>query len=334
MRRREFIAGLLLAGTLPRAQAQQATKTYLLAIVSPSAPVADISETSNRAFAFRAFFEELRRLGYVEGKNLAIQRYSGEGLTEHFSELTRDVVRHKPDVIFAISSRLVREFKEANDNIPIVGATADPVVDGIVPSLARPGGNITGVSVDAGIEIWGKRLGLLMEAIPHVSRVGFLVSRGVLEASEGAAVREAAQRRGVALVAPPLDGPFVETEYRRVFGSMMQERAEGLIVSDQAEHTTNRRLVAELTEENRLPAIYAYREPVEAGGLMAYAVDVSAMYRHVAKDIDLILKGEKPGEIPYYQATKFELIINLKAAKAIGLKIPATLVLRADEVIE
>jgi putative ABC transport system substrate-binding protein len=333
MKRREFIAGLLVAASLRPARAQQATKTYRLALVHPSNPIADMSETSTRAF-YRSFFKELRQLGYVEGKNLIIERYSGAGWTEHFYELTRDVVRHQPDVIFASSSRLVREFKEATNTIPIVASTDDPVVGGLVASLARPGGNITGVSVDAGIEIWGKRLGLLMEAIPHLSRVGFLASRGALEAAVGAAMREAAQRRGVALVAPPLDGPFVEAEYRRVFATMVQERADGLIVNDQVEHATNRRLIAELAEENRLPAIYAYREQVEAGGLMAYAIDLSALYRHAAEHIDLILKGAKPGEIPYYQATKFELIINVKAARAIGLSIPPSLLLRADEVIE
>jgi putative ABC transport system substrate-binding protein len=333
MRRREFIAGLLVAASLRPARAQQATKTYRLAVVSPSATIAALSETSNFP-PFLAFFKELRQLGYVEGKNLVIERYPGEGRTEHFSELARDVVRHKPDVIFAISSRLVRAFKEATDNIPIVASSADPVVDGLVPSLARPGGNITGVSVDAGIEIWGKRLELLMEAVPHVSKVGFLASRAVWELTEGTAMREAAKSKGVALVAPPLDAPFVETEYRRVFATMVQQHADGLIVSDQSEHYTNLRLIAELAEENRLPAIYAFRHQVEAGGLMAYAIDLSALYRHVAEDIGLILKGAKPGEIPYYQATKFELIINVKAARAIGLSIPPALVLRADEVIE
>jgi len=332
MRRREFIAGLLLAGTSSRVQGQPAKKTYRLAIVTPSTPAADISETSNWA-AWRAFFDELRRRGYVEGRNLTIQRYSGEGRTEHFYELTRKVVRAKPDVIYALTSRLLREFKKATDSIPIVGMSSDPVRGGIVPALARPGGNITGVSTDAGMEILGKRLGLLMEAIPNVSRVGFLVSRGMLEAPDGAVMQEVAQRRGVALVAPPLNS-FVETEYRRVVAAMVQEHVDGLIVSDQSEHFTNGRLIGELAEQSRLPAIYAYREPVEAGGLMAYAIDLLALARHAVEEIDLILKGAMPSDIPYYQATKFELVVNVKAAKATGLTLPPALVLRADEVIE
>jgi ABC-type uncharacterized transport system substrate-binding protein len=332
MKRREFMAGLLLVATLDGGRAQQAAKTYRIAIVSPSTPIADISESGSSFF--RAFFEELRRLGYVEGKNLAVERYSGEGRTENFSELADDVVRRNPDLIFAVSSRLVRAFKAATNSIPIVGATADPVVDNIVPSLARPGGNITGISVDAGMEIWGKRLELLMEAVPHVSKAGFLASRAILELSQGAAMREAAQRRGITLVAPPLDSPLVEAEYRRVFATMVHERVDALIVGDQVEHGRNLGLIIELAEKSRLPTIYAYRLPVELGGLMAYAMDLPTLYRYAARYVDQILKGTNPGEIPYYQATKFNVIINLKTAKALGLTIPESFLLLADEVIE
>jgi putative ABC transport system substrate-binding protein len=229
---------------------------------------------------------------------------------------------------------MVRLFKAATATIPIVGIMADPVAFGLVTSFARPGGNVTGVSVDAGVEIWGKRLQILREAIPTASRVGYLASRGVWENPDGAAVQEAAKRAGISLVGPLLEGAIEEGEYRRVFEAMMQERVDALVVSDQAEHYTNRRLIVELAERTGLPALYPYREHVELGGLMAYTFDLVDLWRRSAGYIDQILKGAKPGEIPVYQATKFELVINMKAANAIGLTIPPALVLRADEVIE
>jgi putative ABC transport system substrate-binding protein len=222
MRRREFIGSLI--GTAVAwplaASAQQPAKVYRVAIVHPSVPVNEMNE-SGRIW-FKALFGELKRLGYIEGQNLIIERYSGEGNAAHYAEVASEVVRQQPDVIFAITGRMVRNFKAATATIPIVGSMADPVAFGLVSSLARPGGNITGVSSDAGLEIWGKRLELLRELIPAASRVGFLASRDVAEAP---AMREAAQEAGISLVAPPLEGALQEAEYRRVFKLMTQERA-------------------------------------------------------------------------------------------------------------
>ena len=333
MRRREFLIILVLSAMTPCAHAQQPGKLYRIAIVSPSAPVAEMTDTGIPTFS--ALLKELRRLGYVEGQNIVVERYSGAGRTEHYSELANEVVRHQPDLILTISSRMARNFKAATTTIPIVGLMADPVASGIIESLAHPGGNITGISSDAGPEIWGKRLDLLREAAPGTSRVGFLASRSVWESPYNVAgLRVAAQRMGISLVGPPLEGALQEQEYRRVFEAMLQGHADALIVSDQAENFTYRRLIVELAATNELPAIYPYREQVEAGELMAYAPDLLDVYRRAAGYIDQILKGTKAGEIPIYLAVKFDLVISMKAAKAIGLTIPPALLLRADEIIE
>jgi putative tryptophan/tyrosine transport system substrate-binding protein len=334
MKRREFLITLVLSATMPCAYAQQPGKLYRIAIVHPSAPVAEMTDTGSPRFI--ALFKELRRLGYVEGQNVVFERYSGAGQADHYSsELANEVVRHEPDLILAINSHMVLNFKAATTAIPIVGMMADPVVFGIVDSLAHPGGNITGVSTDAGPEIWSKRLDLLREAAPRISRVGFLGSRFVWETPFGVAgLRVAAERMGISLIGPPLEGAVQEQEYRRVFEAMLQGRADALIVGDSSENLTYRKLIVELAATSGLPAIYPYREQAEVGGLMAYAPDLSDVYRRAAYYIDRILKGTKAGEMPIYLAVKFDLVINTKAAKAIGLTIPPALLARADEVIE
>ena len=313
MRRRDFITFLGGAAAWPLvAQAQKSPEMRRLAIVNPSAPVAELTETGNPRYV--AFFKELRQLGYVEGQNIAIERYSGQGRTDHYAELVREVVGRNPDLILTNRSLLVLNFKAATSTIPIVGLMADPVRFGIVESLARPGGNITGVSTDAGLEIWGKRLDkspIAMEAL-----------------------QEAAERMGILLIGPPLEGTLQEQEYRRVFEGFAQGHPDALIVGDQAENLTYRRIIIELAAKSGLPALYPYREQAEAGGLMAYAPDLLDLYRRAAGNVSDILNGAKPSDIPVYQASKFELVINLKTAKTLGLTISPSLLARADEVIE
>jgi putative ABC transport system substrate-binding protein len=334
VKRREFISGLLLAGTIPRAYAQQDRKVYRIAVVNPSAPVSDMTETG-RNQDYRTFFQRLRELGYVEGQNLVVERYSGEGRTEHFAELAREVVRSNPDAISALGDRLVREFKLATDAIPVVAGVSDPVALGIVESLARPGGNITGATGDAGAEIAGKWLELLHETVPAASRVGYLASRAVWELpSYTPVLRAVAQRMNVSLLGPPLDAPFDDAEYRRVFLAMAREGVDALIVSNQYENITHRKLIVELADKHHLPAIYSYREFVNVGGLMAYSASPQEGWRHGAEQVDQILKGAKPGDIPFYQARKFNLVINLKTAKALGITVPPTLLIAANEVVE
>lgn len=333
MRRREFIVGLVSATAIAPAQAQQTMKVYRIAFVDTSTPAAQLTETGGVP-AYRAFFEELRRLGYVEGQNLIVERYSGQGRAEHYSELASDVVLSNPDLILAVKTTLVLDFKVATTRIPIVGITSDPIGTGIVTSLGRPGGNITGVSVDTGAENWGKRLELLREVLPRMTSVGFLVPGESTYEARIAAVRDAARRMRISLVGSPLTPPYDKAEYGRVFAEMAQEGADALVVSDAIENMTNRRLIVELAEKERLPAMHPWRELVELGGLMAYAIDLQDLGRRAADEIDLIFKGTKPGEIPYYQPTKLELSINLKTAKALDITIPPSLLARADEVIE
>jgi putative tryptophan/tyrosine transport system substrate-binding protein len=210
----------------------------------------------------------------------------------------------------------------------------DPIAEGIVSSLARPGGNITGVTITAGYEIGGKRLEVLREMVPSASRVAWLASRTQWDGPDGTSLREAAERSKVSLLGPPLDAPLDEAEYRRVFASMAQEGVDALIVNGQSENFINRRLIVELADEARLPAIYSFREFAEIGGLMVYGIDLPDIFRHAADQVAEIFKGAKPGEIPFYQPTKFELLVNLKTAKALGIQIPQSILARADEVIE
>jgi len=329
MKRREFIAGLLVAASLRQARAQQPAKVHRIAIVTLGLPIAEMTETSSLP-VFRAFFRELRRFGYIEGRNLIVERYPVQRPTV---ESTRDALRSKPDLILAVSNSWVQLLKPLTATIPIVRLMGDPVGFGLVANLAHPGGNITGVS-DAGPGVESKRLELLKEAFPQASRVGVLTTRFPGRSPYREQQQEAAQRLGLSLLAHRLEGALQETEYRRFFDVMAQEHADSVFVGGEVESWVHRRLIVELAEKNRLPAIYPYREYVEAGGLMAYSLDFVELWTRQAGCIAQILNGASPGDIPIYQATKFTLIINLKAASAIGLIIPPTLLARADEVIE
>jgi len=282
---------------------------------------------------FRVLFARLRQLGLIEGQNLSVQRYSFLGLNEPFTELAADVVRQKPDVIYAVSSRMVRALKEATATIPIVGLMADPLAFGLVISLARPGGNVTGVSADGGIEYPGKLLGLLKELLPWLSRVGYLASRAVWDGPSGVAMREAGQRMGTEVRGAILE-VAQEAEYRRAFALMKEQVVDGLVVSDQSENFAHRRIIAHLAAESRLPTLSTYRAQVEVGGLISYGPDLVDQHRQGAEQIALIIKGAKPADLPVRQPTKFDLVINLKTAKALGIPVPPTLLARADEVIE
>ena len=331
MKRREFVTALGGAVAWPlAARAQQSSRMKRIALVKPAGKIGDMGADSP---VYRVFFEELSRLGYVEGQNLVVERYSGEGRTERYADLAREVVNTHPDLIFSETTRLALNFKAATTTIPIVTTTADPIAAGLVSSLARPGGNITGVSVDAGIEILGKRLALLLEATSKLSNARYLVSQLNWERFQGAAVREASRQAGISLAGAPMTS-FNEQEYQRVFNSMEHERVDGILVSDESELFAYRRLLVELAAKTRIPTIYAYREHVELGGLMAYSFDLEDIPRGAARQIAEVLKGANPGDMPFHQATKFKLVINVKAAKALGLEMPSALLLRADEVIE
>jgi len=334
MRRRKFIT--LLGGaaaTWPLvARAQQPAKMPRIALVISAGKVSTISISGSPGY--RAFFEELSRLGYIEGQNLGVERYSGEGRTERYSELAHDVVNTHPDLILTVGGHLSLDFKMATTTIPIVTMVIDPIAQGLVASIARPGGNITGITISGGLDIIGKRMGLLVEAKPKLSTVGYLASQPFWEDARGAAAREAAKRTRITLSPAVLGTAFNEAAYQRIFASLEQDRADALMVSEEPEHSTYRATIIDLAAKGRIPTIYPIREFVEAGGLMAYSVDIADIFRRFANLIDKILKGANPGDIPFYQPTKFELIINLKTAKALDLEMPAMLLGRADEVIE
>ena len=203
---------------------------------------------------------------------------------------------------------------------------------GIVRSLARPGGNITGVSLDVGFwDQWAKRVQLLKEAVPQITRLGLL---GTRNAWERAAISEGELKNSVSVVGPPLERPVDEKEYQRVFAALAQADSDSLYVADEPENVTYRRLIVDMAAKGRLPTIYPWRQCVEAGGLMSYGIDLSDVGHRIADLVDKILKGAKPGEIPIFQPTQFELSINLKTAKTLGIELPPLLVARADKVIE
>ena len=305
----------------------------------PAGPVAVINETSGDALGrrlYQPFFEELRRLGDVEGQNLIVERYSGEGRPESFPDLAREVAAGNPDVIVAISNPVALAARAATATIPIEWIGVGPIEAGLVRSLAHPGGNITGVSLfDA--ETYAKRLQILKDSLPSASKVAYLTPQRAWENTGGQALQRTLQQVGRQLelsVFPMLLRESTASEYQRVFAESAAEHPDALIVNDIADHFPYRKLIVELAEKSRLPAIYGYREYVEAGGLMAYGSDLGELMRRMADDVHQILNGTKPGDIPIYQSTKFELVINLKAAKALGLALPLSLLARADELIE
>ncbi len=334
MTRRRFLAASAVAGgAAGSARAQQPGKVYRVAILARGEPVSDLAETSPLRY-WRVWHEEMRRRGYAEGQNLILERRSAEGDVRRLPALVREIASLKPDVIFASAHDSVGAFKAAATAIPIVGITGDPVRSGFVTSLARPGGNITGFSVDAGTDLVAKRIALLKEVVPSMSRLAVLIPRQHWEAWMGDKNREAARRLGIAIIGATLEAPVNDQAYRRAFAGMIRDRADSIQVEIVAENVVHRRLIAELAADARLPAIYGWRDNVEAGGLMAYAFDPPDIFRRAAGYIDRILRGAKPAELPFEQPTKFELVINLKTAKALGLAVPESLLLQATEVIE
>ena len=334
MRRRELIAtmGAAAAAWPLTAMAQQPATQRRIAIFHPAIPAILLTETGGGS-AWRAFFAELRRLGYIEGENLIIERYSAEGHHERYADFAREIVTRNPDVIVTGTNPVVIAFKAATSTIPIVAFMLDPLKAGLVTSLGRPGGNLTGITLDAGIEIWGKRLEMLKEAIPSTTTAAFLGMREGWEGSSEQVLRDAATRLGISLVLM-LPQKGTPSEIEGVFAAMEQQRLDAVLVSGEGDLYANRQLIAELAEKHRLPVMCPYCDYVEAGGLMAYAVDLAELLRRMADDVHQILKGAKPGDIPIYQPIKFELLINLKTAKALGLTLPHALLGSAVEVIE
>ena len=321
-----LILALSILGAPLAAEAQQPAKVVRIGFLNPSTP----SATSHFLEAFR---QGLRELGYVEGKSIILERRYAEGRVERLPDLAAELVRLKVDVILAGLNPTIQAVKRATTTIPIVMATSvDPVGAGLVASLARPGGNITGLS-NLGHELSGKLLELLKGAVPRVSRVAFLGNPDVPHST--LAFREtqvAARVLGVELQLVEVRG---KAEFESAFSAMTREHAGALIVhTPMALFFAHRKQIADLAVKNRLPAIYGNRDYVDAGGLMSYGAHLPDLYRRAATYVDKILKGAKPADLPVEQPTKFELVINLKTAKALGLTIPQSILIRADQVIQ
>jgi putative ABC transport system substrate-binding protein len=330
MSRRVMVCiGLLLALLLPDGvlRAQQPKKIPRLGYLSARDPASD----ATRAEAIR---QGLRQFGYIEGENFAIEYRYAEGKRERFAQLAAELVRLKVDIILiAGGDAPVRAAMNATKTIPIVmsGGGADPVKASLVENLARPGGNVTGITNLTG-ELGGKRLELLKGVIPKLARVAVLYEpanpSSALEVKEILPV----EARALKLTIQPLEIRAPE-EFERAFTVEGKERPDGLYVSPGALLNTHRKRIVEFALKRRLPSIYPRREYADEGGLMSYDADIAEGYRRVAYYVDRILKGAKPADLPVEQPTKFELVINLKTAKQIGVTIPQSVLYRADRVI-
>ena len=318
------LAGGLLAAPLA-AHAQQAGKVWRVGVLSPGLSPADSSAR------FEAFRLGLRELGYIEGQNVAIEWRFAEGREDRLPDLAAELIRLKVDVILTINTPATQAAKSATTTIPIVfTAVADVAAAKLVGSLARPGGNITGLTTLVA-ETSGKRLALLKEALPRVSRAAVLWN----SSSDGAgfAFRElvaASRPLGVQLQdAGVRDPEWIE----RALEAATKGRAGAVLVIDDVVITSHRGRILDLAGKRRLPVVSLYRDFVEAGGLLSYGTSATDMFRRAATYVDKILRGARPADLPVEQPTKFELVINLKTAKALGLTIPQSLLQRADELI-
>jgi len=326
--RRAFV-GMLAGGLVaaPRiAEAQQpAGKVYRLGSLSASGTL----NNPNSA----AFRQGLRDLGWIEGQNIVIEFRSAEGRLDRLPALAAELVRLKVDLIMASPTPAAMAAKSATTTIPIVGLSlADPVALGLIPSLARPGGNITGVSYSVGADIFGKDLQLLREAVPNVRRVAVLSNpAGPTQPLILGNIKTAATSLGLQLLPVGARGP---TELDGAFATMARERVGAVFVVTDPAYISHRARIVELANKHRLPSVFTQKADAEAGGLMSYGPSFTAIYRRGAYYVDKILRGAKPGDLPVEQPTKFELVINLKTAKALGLTIPPSLLQRADEVIQ
>jgi putative tryptophan/tyrosine transport system substrate-binding protein len=329
MDRRRFLLTSLAGGLLaaPRAsEAQQPAKIARLGILGAG---------SAAGVRLEAFIQGLRDLGYVEGRNLVIEYRNHEGKEERLPALAAELVALKVDVILAVSTLPALAAMKVTRTLPIVfAAAAEPVTSGLVTSLARPGGNVTGMSAVAP-ELVGKCLELLKQTVPGVTRGVILWQPGAPdERTDKDMLKEAevaSRTLGVRLQAVKARRP---EDFERAFSDVTKARAGALIVLTSVMFINERRRLVDLAAKNRLPTVYPQRDFVDVGGLMSYGPNGPDLFRRAATLVDKILKGAKPADLPVEQPTKFELVINLKTAKALGLTIPQTLLLQADQVIE
>jgi putative tryptophan/tyrosine transport system substrate-binding protein len=326
MKRRDFITLLGGAAAWPlAARAQQAGKVYRIGFLGNSTAALE----ANLVGPFR---DGLRALGYEEGRNIVIEYRWAEGEYERFPALIAELVASNVDVIVTAGTPASLAVKKATTTIPLVMvAVGDPVATGLVASLARPGGNITGLT-SISVEMEGKRLELLREVVLKVSHIAVLWNAASpIQLIEEGEVRAAARVLGIKMLSL---GVRNREEIDDAFATIIRERPDALLVLADRLFLHHRTRIVDFAAQERLPGVHAYRELVEAGSLMSYGPSYADMHRRAATYVDKILKGAKPADLPVERPVKFELVINLKAAKALGLEVPPTLLGRADEVIE
>ena len=323
MRRRSFITLLASAAAWSMvARAQRAGKTYTIGFLNPA------SVTLSHA----VFFDALRALGWIEGKNVVVERRQGDNRPEKLHEAAVELVNLNVDVIVALGTLGPLAAKRATTTIPIVMANAgDPLGSGLIASLARPGGNVTGMSLMAP-DLGGKRLELLKEALPRFARVAVLWnSANPYPAIVFNETKAAGQALGVQVHSLEVRSPG---EFSGAFAATQSLRPDALIVVEDPLTVSHRKLIVEFAADHGVPALYGLKEFAVDGGLVTYGASLADLYRRAAGYVDKIFKGAKPADLPVQQPTKFEFIINLRTAKALGLELPPTLLARADEVIE
>jgi putative tryptophan/tyrosine transport system substrate-binding protein len=322
MNRRTFLAGFAILAAPLAARAQPAGKVYRIGIL-------ETIPAARNAANLDALRKGLRDLGYVEGRNLIIEYRSTDGRAERFPDLASELVRLKVDLIVTRGTPAAKAAKNATETIPVVMAAMSPLA--VVASLAQPGGNVTGVTTFT-TELTGKRIELLKELVPTLSRVALLHNMGNPAAPpEWEETRTAA--RALGLQTDLLDVRN-QGDLGRAFELAVRQHVDALIIGFDGLTQMHQQTIVDLMARNKLPAVYPAREFVEAGGLIAYAVNYPDLYFRFASFVDRIFKGAKPADLPVEQPTKFELVINLKTAKALGVTIPQSVLLRADEVIQ
>lgn len=330
MNRREIvtlISGAAIARTLPAA-AQQRKRLPVAAIVTISGPVSNLVGANPISLPWRGFVHGLRDHGWIDGRTVIIERRSALGEPQRAPAIFAELLARGVDVFMVAGARWLQDAaRQATRTIPIVTHfPEDPVADGLISSLASPGGNLTGVTSVASPEFYSKQLQLLQEVAPRIARVAFIGPRGVLDK-----FRAVERPAGLTVSAVQVDDP---AQYGEAFATILRERADALMVSSGPLNYNHARDIAAFAADNRLPAIYAVREAAGAGGLISYGTNIPGVFRQAARLADRFLKGAKAGDIPAEQAATFEMAINAKAAKALGLTIPPSLLALADEVLE
>ena len=330
MRRRDLLAGGLAAISARALWAADENRMHRLAVCTAT------NSSFSKSNIWTLFFNRLQNMGFVEGKNVIIARYTTEGQVARYAEIARNIVQAKPDVIaLDFDHRFILEVAKATSTIPIVATFGDPVAAGIAKNMGRPERNVTGVSLDAGVEMQGKHLELLRQAVPSASRFGYLSGRAEWEGAWGQAGRDASERLNVSLTGIVVEQTAGEAEYRQAFEALTQRSVQALLVPGLPPNFENRNLIVELALRERMPTISWWPDLVEKGhAFLSYAPDYPFYFDLWAREVVQALNGTAPADIPIQQATKLLLEINLNTAQAIGLHVPATFISLADKVIE